>query len=846
MARGNLARRRRIAVRAAKRREAQGVSEAQDPTTVVAGAQGGNFDLGARDESWDSGAAQKSYDLPADSDAYMWRDSQGDNSAKSSYKLPFVSKVGGKHAVWSAITAIAGILQGARGGVQGISPDDRAKIKSKVEGYYAKARGKYKDDSIKVPWESGSASIEQWAEDLATAEVGKSENDDWYIAVLRWLGDFQEDDEEEGEAGEPMQGNCANCEHDADLHAGPLNDGACSVEGCSCQGFEEIGESEYALAAAAEIAWDSEQGVRDVMEDIAELLNPEGTHRWCVVDLALDASNVLLCDGAEGEYYVAPVSIGPDKEPTLPPTDQWIEVDTAWVKEAGLDREAQFLVMARLFRERLSGAAKPQHFRLEEFTLAEALTADGEIFSGGVAWRASLCPEGKVTDDGRIFAPGSVSWRDLPLSLMGMVETQQGHDGAEVCGRIESVWRDQGGGLPYMIWGRGEFDPGEYGSEIARLVGNQTLRGISVDVAPVKVEVARREDVVDEDGIWIEQAASENDGEEQAEEQEEVEGPSLIDILFGTDEEMVTVVREGVLGAATVCPFPAFADATIEVEKSLVAAQQSPMIWTVTSQAGWVLTPRKAAESAAEGAEGVERALTASAAGLAPLTPPAAWFEDPQLPELTAMVVSDEGRVYGHAAAWDTCHTGIPGVCTTAPVSQTDYAYFHLKEVVCEDGERVAVGTITLDAPHAELDLGRAAATAHYDHTGVAAADVRVGEDEHGIWIAGAIRPDLDELRVRRLRGASLSGDWRAMRLSDGSSSRELIALLAVNVPGFPVPRPAVALVASAAGGVEVTAQIGSGQHAGKETTALVAKRKAEIEAARAAINALGEEAAAL
>jgi hypothetical protein len=44
---------------------------------------------------------------------------------------------------------------------------------------------------------------------------------------------------------------------------------------------------------------------------------------------------------------------------------------------------------------------------------------------------------------------------------------------------------------------------------------------------------------------------------------------------------------------------------------------------------------------------------------------------------------------------------------------------------------------------------------------------------------------------VRLLRGSTLSGDWRGV---DGNL--ELIALLAVNVPGFPVPRTR-ALVAS-------------------------------------------------
>lgn len=115
--------------------------------------QGGAYALGDRDESWDGGAAEKSYDLPEDASCWMWRDPDGDPASKSSYKLPFVSKSGGKHAVWKAITAIAGRLS------QTDIPDaDKAGVKKKLEGYYAKARSKYGDDSIQPPWSSSTAS----------------------------------------------------------------------------------------------------------------------------------------------------------------------------------------------------------------------------------------------------------------------------------------------------------------------------------------------------------------------------------------------------------------------------------------------------------------------------------------------------------------------------------------------------------------------------------------------------------------------------------------------------------------------------------------------------------------
>ncbi len=184
-------------------------------------------------------------------------------------------------------------------------------------------------------------------------------------------------------------------------------------------------------------------------------------------------------------------------------------------------------------------------------------------------------------------------------------------------------------------------------------------------------------------------------------------------------------------------------------------------------------------------------ALTAAAAGLAPVKPPASWFQPPALNGPQPLTVTDEGQVYGHAWQWDSCHTGFPGACVTAPKSRTGYKFFHLGQVRTAEGETVDTGRITLDTGHADRRLGSDAAADHYDHTGAVVADVRVGEDRYGGWVAGAVRPSADAERIREFMAAPVSGDWRAI-----NGSLELIGLLAVNVPGFPVPRP-VAVVAA-------------------------------------------------
>jgi hypothetical protein len=187
--------------------------------------------------------------------------------------------------------------------------------------------------------------------------------------------------------------------------------------------------------------------------------------------------------------------------------------------------------------------------------------------------------------------------------------------------------------------------------------------------------------------------------------------------------------------------------------------------------------------------------------------PPTSWFEDPVLDGPTALEVTEEGRVYGHAALWDSCHISNPqgaGVCVTPPRSHSGYAYFHLGSVLTDDGDTISVGQITLDAPHAPLKAGLADASRHYDHTGVCTADVRCGEDVFGIWVAGALRPEVPAEKVAALAAAKLSGDWRSIR-----GHLELVGLLAVNVPGFPVPR--------------VSARVAAGSGAEEPRLALVA-----------------------
>lgn len=185
-------------------------------------------------------------------------------------------------------------------------------------------------------------------------------------------------------------------------------------------------------------------------------------------------------------------------------------------------------------------------------------------------------------------------------------------------------------------------------------------------------------------------------------------------------------------------------------------------------------------ESLAQGNEdGGENVMTAAAP---PVAPPREWFQDPKLSGPTPIAVTADGQVMGHLAAWGVCHTKWQDRCVTAPRNSSGYKYFLNGSVLTADGATVKVGKITMGTGHADTRYGWVPAADHYDNTGVPAAVVAAGEDQWGIWVAGAMTPESDDTDMAQLRRSPLSGDWRRI-----NGSMELVAALAVNTPGFPI-----------------------------------------------------------
>lgn len=345
-------------------------------------------------------------------------------------------------------------------------------------------------------------------------------------------------------------------------------------------------------------------------------------------------------------------------------------------------------------------------------------------------WEGVIAREGEMTGDGRLIEDGAPRWDDLHIPLRVAFKDVGGHDGTEAF----------------------------------RQVSEQMSNGVSIDTDDVTFRIMAKADMPEAD---VADSGNASDVEPDP------DGRVKVAAMSSSDE--LTVIESARLRAATLGAVPAFATARV------YAAGQATSTSETSERDENVDSEEKMARSA--GVDPLSRDSLIAAA--IPTAPPEAWFKDPQLTGPTALVVEDDGRVYGHIAAWGTCHIGQVGKCVEPPTSPSNYAYFRTGALRTAEGTSVAVGHLTMGTGHAGPRDSANAAAEHYDNTGTVFADVAAGEDAYGIWVAGSLRPGITPEQVRVARSAPISGDWRTIR-----GSLELVGALAVNVPGFPVPRP--------------------------------------------------------
>lgn len=359
-------------------------------------------------------------------------------------------------------------------------------------------------------------------------------------------------------------------------------------------------------------------------------------------------------------------------------------------------------------------------------------------------WSGYIAFEGVATGDNRSFASGAITWDELPLPLLYQKASTDGHGGSVVIGRVDEIERQKGG----KVFARGVLLNTAEGNDYKSLLESGAAGGVSID----------------------------GDSAEYSVEEQEGKKPK---VNFNS-------IRVRGLTAVAI---PAFSDARIKLD---VDATETDAVEEFCAEADCEgchhdeqmsdAEMKKRKKLAYKKAMMVKWSVLTAAAP--PIAPPRAWFQNPRLPGPTPQTILEDGQVFGHLALHGTCHIGMPK-CTTPPRGGS-YAYFHTGALETAEGEEISVGHLTFNTGHASIQDGAYSAAAHYDHTGTVAADVTVGEDEFGIWFAGALRPHLKDEDIRAFKAAPLSGDWRRI-----GSKMELVAALSVNTPGFPVPRTA-------------------------------------------------------
>lgn len=477
----------------------------------------------------------------------------------------------------------------------------------------------------------------------------------------------------------------------------------------------------------------------------------------------------------------------------------------------------------------------------------EAMLADGTELDHDGGWEGVLAVEDVDTGDQRRFSAGSITWpnpSEVIVPLQWARANNGEHKGSVTVGRIHQIWRDATN--PRIIRGKGVFDLGgdenDDAHEAFRQVKEGFLSGTSID--PDQVTDA------DVELIYPTQFAEADELTKLTQKPEKtiyhagrirgatlvafpafIEGAIQLTSKMTNKEPAVTAsisrekwsvaanelaLGDEIDGLVASAAFAYVSEMDEVVERSSCrflhheidpeTGEVGPANLTACLKHMAAINDKRtfglsdialrdayahlAAHVDEAGEEvppfALDEAITAS---LYDGAPPLEWFVDPKLSGPSPVTVTDDGRVYGHAAAWQSCHTSFPDSCVTPP-RERDYSFFTTGEVVTASGERVAVGQITLGTSHAATrGITLAKAVDHYGDTGTAVADVAAGRDEHGIWVAGAVRPGTSVEHLQALRASALSGDWRRI----GGTLR-MVALLAVNVPGFPIPRTSIAM----------------------------------------------------
>lgn len=358
---------------------------------------------------------------------------------------------------------------------------------------------------------------------------------------------------------------------------------------------------------------------------------------------------------------------------------------------------------------------------------------------------AIIALEGEVyggkTGDGRLLERGGLAWEEGPWPVKWRAEDD--HSGF-VIGVATEVWRDGA-----TIRAAGELHDDSAFPDVVKAVDRVAelaeagVAGVSVGMDDEQVELRVKKELLDQ---YEETDAPPPRGRAKA---------GRVVVAKWARDDALEVITHGRLREITITSEPAIVGTGVELARDPVAAS--------LAMATAFSNPQFGPDGSAD---------------------PRLVWQEPNRPEEVGhwgcpLTVTDDGRLFGHLATRGRCH-GAFQACVSPPSSDGDFSRFLTGEAV----RGIPTGPIILGTTHAVNPDGTVKSHDHLANTGQAVADVVVGQDAHGTWAAGRIRPGITPEQLAALKGSALSGEWYPY----GHRLR-LRAILAVNSPGYLVQR---------------------------------------------------------
>lgn len=407
------------------------------------------------------------------------------------------------------------------------------------------------------------------------------------------------------------------------------------------------------------------------------------------------------------------------------------------------------------------------------------------IQAAGDGYRVWFAPIDTPSDDGRVIV-GELGHRPGRRPIY-FSDNEGMHDDAVLVATFENATTVDVDGVSWVVSDDVTWRDTDEAAQARSMVDSGEFRSVSMhlgkarfaDVCPnesggyAEVEPEDIDAIVDDDGM-------------------------LIDFKYPCDQPLWGAF-DAEIAAVTILGVEAFVGARIEPDTETAADPEPVAASTTPSAQDW----KWGEVSGVATIETVIDVEVVQASTVDLERPPVGWFANPDFGKGgederlvyderhdqwgCPLTVTEDGQVYGHLALWRTCHTGYRDRCVTPPRG-ADLGSYHQTRIVTADGPIVATGPLVVDEGHAPPTWSTDRVTRHYADTTLAAAHVVVGEDAHGYWVAGSVAHTATPAMIETLRRHSLSGDWRTRQ-----GKYELIAAVAVNSPGFPVPQVLVA-----------------------------------------------------